>query len=213
METDSHTAPAGDTEERILQAAHRVFLARGVDGARTQDIANEAGVNKALLHYYFRSKERLAETVFSRAARALFPRLAEAITGDGTIEQRVHRFVAVELDFLQSNPYLPGYIVTEIRAHRVRMQALIRAILPVEQMRSVVLAGLQRQLDEEAAAGLVRPMRADDFVVNLISLIVFPFVAAPMLEVMLGLDAPAFGEFIERRKEELADYVMRAMRP
>ena len=62
-----------DTEARILEAAHRVFVRRGVAAARTQEIADEAGVNKALLHYYYRSKEKLANAVFLQAARAMFP--------------------------------------------------------------------------------------------------------------------------------------------
>jgi AcrR family transcriptional regulator len=207
--------PAGapqDTEDRILEAAHRVFLRRGVDAARTREIADEAGVNNALLHYYFRTKERLAETVFTRAAGVLFPRLAEALSSDGTIEERVRRFVAVELDFFEANPYLPGYVLGEMRAHRERMQALVRAVLPVDRLRGVILDGLQAQLDAEAAAGRLRPTRADDFVVNLVSLLVFPFVATPMLEVVLGLDGPAFAALIERRRTDLAEYVLRALR-
>ena len=67
------TAPTrdGDTEQRILYAAHVVFLHRGTAGARMQDIASQAGVNQALLHYYFRSKDRLSEAVFRRAAAQL----------------------------------------------------------------------------------------------------------------------------------------------
>jgi len=205
-------APPPGSEDRILEAAHRVFLRRGVDAARTQEIADEAGVNKALLHYYFRSKERLAETVFLRAAGELFPRLAAALGGGGSIDERVRRFVDLELDFFTANPYLPGYVLSELRARRERMQALIRSALPVDQMREVALSGLQRQLDADAAAGRLRPMRADDFVIDLASLLIFPFVAAPMLEVILGLDEPAFADFIERRRAGLADYVMRALR-
>jgi AcrR family transcriptional regulator len=205
--------PPAETEQRILEAAHRVFLRRGVDGARTAHIAEEAGVNTALLHYYFRSKERLAEKVFARAAGALFPRIAQALAGDGTVEDRVRRFVAVEMEFFQANPYLPGFILSELRRHRERMQALVRSVLPIEEMRATVLTELQRQLDSEAAAGRIRPIRGDDFVVNLVSLIVFPFVATPMLEVILGLDQPAFEAFVQRRKDELADFFMRALRP
>src|SRR6202521_2182169 len=86
-------APDGQTEQRILDAAHVVFLRRGTAGARMQDIATEAGVNQALLHYYFRSKARLSEAVFRRAAQQLFPRVIEVIASEAELEDKVTRVV------------------------------------------------------------------------------------------------------------------------
>src|SRR5690349_12567152 len=106
-----------DTEQRILDAAHAVFLRRGTAGARMQEIADEAGVNKALLHYYFRSKDRLAEAVFGRVMRALFPPLLALLGSDLEIEEKVRRFVAFELDALATNPYVPAYLIAEMNQH------------------------------------------------------------------------------------------------
>src|ERR1700704_1909452 len=96
----SAPAPDGQTEQRILGAAHTVFLRRGTAGARMQDIATEAGVNQALLHYYFRSKARLSEAVFRRAARQLFPTVFEVMASDAELEDKVTRVVQLELDHL-----------------------------------------------------------------------------------------------------------------
>lgn len=208
--TDARSA---DTEQQILDAAHRVFIRRGVDGARTQEIAEEAGVNKALLHYYFRTKDRLAEAVFLRATTRLFPGLMGALMADLPIADRVRQAVDFEMTFLEENAYLPGYILAEMRARPERMQALMREALPVDAMRPRLLSGLQQQLDREAQDGTLRAMKAEDFLVNLIALIVFPFVAAPMLEVILGLDRPGFDAMIERRKTFVADFVLNALRP
>src|SRR5690349_15659112 len=90
----------GDTERRILDAAHVVFMRSGTAGARTQEIAVEAGVNSALLHYYFRSKDRLAEAVFTRAAGELFPAVAGVLMSDLPLEQKVRKVIEVELDRL-----------------------------------------------------------------------------------------------------------------
>src|SRR5687767_15639661 len=87
-----------ETREKILDAAHAVFVRRGTAGARTQEIADEAGVNKALLHYYFRTKERLAEAVFERAARQLFPPLLSTLTSDLSIEEKVERVIQHYID-------------------------------------------------------------------------------------------------------------------
>src|SRR3954468_4682805 len=83
--------PDGDTERKILDAAHRVFLRSGTAGARTQEIAAEAGVNSALLHYYFRSKERLATAVFHRAAGELFPAVARILLSDVSLEDKIRQ--------------------------------------------------------------------------------------------------------------------------
>src|SRR5262252_8411688 len=81
----------GDTERRILDAAHAVFVQRGTAGARMQDIARAAGVNQALLHYYFRSKDRLAEAVFRRTAAQFMPRIIAVMASDVPLEQKVER--------------------------------------------------------------------------------------------------------------------------
>src|SRR5438045_3749059 len=107
----------GDTEQRILDAAHTIFLRSGTAGARMQDIAAEAGVNQALLHYYFRSKERLSEAAFRRAAGQLLPRVIAVMASDVEIEEKVARVVELELDHLSRAPYLPGYIISELTHH------------------------------------------------------------------------------------------------
>src|SRR5437867_7095142 len=90
----------GDTEQRILDAAHEVFVRRGSAGARMQEIAAEAGVNQALLHYYFRTKECLAKAAFERAAMQLMPAVIRTIASDGELEDNVTRIVDLYLDQL-----------------------------------------------------------------------------------------------------------------
>src|SRR5260221_2124635 len=90
----------GDTEHRILDAAHAVFVRRGTSGARMQEIAAEAGVNQALLHYYFRSKDRLSKAAFERAASQLMPAVLQVLTSEADLAAKVARVVELELDHL-----------------------------------------------------------------------------------------------------------------
>src|SRR4051812_36655495 len=117
----------GDTERRILDAAHRVFIRSGTAGARTQEIAKEAGVNSALLHYYFRTKERLAEAVFRRAAAQLMPAVIQVLASDIPLEDKVANVIDVELRQLTTTPYLPGYILSELSHHPERAAQLFSA--------------------------------------------------------------------------------------
>src|SRR5690348_4150048 len=137
-----------NAEDRILDAAHRVFLRRGSAGARTQEIADEAGVNKALLHYYFRSKERLATAVFHRAAARLMPPVIATLASDADLEDKVRRVVEIELDVLLRHPYLPGYIISELTHNPARGKQFLSALsgIPLEEIAAGPLAVLDRQI-------------------------------------------------------------------
>src|SRR5512138_3043144 len=99
----------GRTEQRILDAARTVFVRRGTAGARMQEIAAEAGVNQALLHYYFRSKERLASAVFQQVATRVFPVLLQVLGSEMTLDEKIERVVSLYIENLTPNPFLPVY--------------------------------------------------------------------------------------------------------
>jgi TetR/AcrR family transcriptional regulator len=205
----------GQTEQRILDAAHTVFLRHGTAGARMQDIAAEAGANQALLHYYFRTKARLSEAVFRRAAAQLLPTVINVMASDEELERKVERVVTLELDHLSRTPYLPGYIISELTHHPERIRQLLSAVtgMTPEDIRPRVISKLRQQLTAAVRAGTMRPIEPEQFMVNLISLCIFPFAARPMLETLLGMNQQGFERFIERRREELAPFFLRALRP
>jgi TetR/AcrR family transcriptional regulator len=211
----SAQAKDGDTERLILDAAHKVFLRRGTAGARMQEIADQAGVNKALLHYYFRSKERLAEAVFRRAAMTLMPAVIEILASDLSIEEKVKRVVVIELDVLTGAPYLPAYVIAELNHDPKRAKQLVPIAMghsPAEFVERV-FAKLRAQINAAVKAGEMREIAVEQFVINLLSLCIFPFAAKPMLAVLLGLDGELFQQFIERRKTELVSFFLGALRP
>jgi AcrR family transcriptional regulator len=205
----------GNTEQQILDGAHTVFLRHGTSGARMQDIAAEAGVNQALLHYYFRSKERLSEAVFRRAAAQLLPRVIEVMASAAALEDKIARVVEIELDYLLSAPYLPGYIISELHNHPERVRQLLSAVtgMTPEHVGPRVVTRLRRQLEEGVKEGRFRPIPPDQLIVNLFSLCIFPFAARPMLMAILGMDQPGFERFIAQRRGQLADFVLGALRP
>src|SRR5688572_27113362 len=136
----------GETERRILDAAHTVFLRRGTAGARMQEIAREAGVNSALLHYYFRSKDRLAQAVFHRAAAQLLPAVAGVLASERPLPEKVRATVEIELDRLSSTPYLPGYIISELAHHPERITHFISALTGSQDRKSTRLNSSHSQI-------------------------------------------------------------------
>src|SRR4051812_31113771 len=150
----------GDTEHRILDAAHAVFVRRGTAGARMQEIAAEAGVNQALLHYYFRNKEQLAQAAFERAAKGFMPAVVQVIASDGELEEKVQRIIDLEIGHLARAPYLPGYIIGEVAHHPERAAQLIAAVtgLGPSDLGPRVLGTLRRQILARVRAGAMRPI-------------------------------------------------------
>lgn len=201
------------TEAQLLDAARRVFVRRGVAAARTQEIADEAGVNKALLHYYYRSKENLADAVFIEAAHTLFPQIVATFTSALPLREKIQRAVQLQTDAASANPFLPGFVMCELRTDAARLTRLLHEVLPVEEARARLFAAVQADLDAEAAAGRLRPALAETFLVAFVSVVVFPFAGSHMLEALLGLDADALERLAAWRRAELADTLLRAFAP
>jgi TetR/AcrR family transcriptional regulator len=201
---------AGDdeTRERLLQAAHRVFLRSGTAKARTQEIADEAGVNKALLHYYFGSKAALADAVFAQQAGTLLPRLFGILGApDLSIEQKVRRVVDEQIGFHRANPFLAGFLATELHVEPDRIKRLIAP------HGTPPLAPLDQQLRAAAAAGTMRPMPVEQFVLTLMGALMLPFVMRPMVELYFNLDGDRFDTFLTDRQALLPDFFMAGLRP
>ena len=205
----------GDAEQRILDAAHKVFIRRGTAGARMQEIADEAGVNKALLHYYFRNKSRLADAIFHRVAGGVFARVTEIARSDAQLEEMVRGIIGAYLDQLTRMPYAPGYVLGELNQDPERGRQLIEALgrRPGSDSPQAFLDSLQRRIDERIAAGTIRPISAQQFLTNLVSLCIFPFAGKPLLCAVMGMDDGAFADFIDERRRVLPEFFLNALRP
>ena len=204
-----------DTETRILDAAHAVFMRRGTAGARMTEIAREAGVNHALVHYYFRSKQRLAEAVFRRAIAQFFPAMIGVLASDAPLEDKVRMVAAAQIDMLQNNRYLPGYLLAELNHYPERAEQLLSTMSGTTpaNLRARLFGTLGKQLEDAARSGLLREIRPQEFVLNLVSMIVYPFAARPLVMAIMGMDDATFTAAMEERKQEIPAFFLSALRP
>ena len=201
--------PDQETRDRILDAAHAVFIRKGTAASRTQEIAAEAGVNKALVHYYFGTKAALADAIFERALGTLMPRIFGILADPGRgIEAKVRAIVKEQIDFQSARPYFAGYMVSELHSQPDRISRLM-----MRQGGRIPLDVLRKQLRDGARAGAIRPMSAEQFVANMMGLLIFPFAIRPALCELLGLDATRWRAFIEERRRLLPDFFMAGLRP
>jgi TetR/AcrR family transcriptional regulator len=200
--------PDQETRERILDAADRVFIRKGTASGRTQEIADEAGVNKALVHYYFGTKAALADAIFARALGALVPKIFGILADPAReIEQKIPAIVKEQIDFHTAHPYLAGYMVAELHAHPERIARMMTA------HGRIPLDVLRRQLQEGARAGKLRRIGPEQFVANMMGLLLFPVAIRPALCELLGFDADRWQSFLEERRRMLPDFVMAGLRP
>lgn len=204
-----------DTETRILEGARRVFIRYGTAGARVQDIAAESGVNQALVHYYFGSKEALAERVFLESAGRLLQAIAQVPDPDASLEQLLERFVARYIETVRQTPFLPAYVLAEAHQSPERLDVLMKkaAGTVAHEQAGKMLGFVTAQLAQAVARGEMRPISPVQFLVNLLALVVFPFVARPVLVAGLRFDDAAFEAFLDERQRELPRFILNAMRP
>jgi AcrR family transcriptional regulator len=203
--------PKKDAQARILDAADAVFVRRGTDGARMQEIADEAGVNKALLHYYFRSKAELARAVWLRIATSFVPGILEMMASDLPLDEKIDRFVDVYLTRFARHPYLAAYIIAETSRHPELANAFFSS--GRDQAARRMVETLREQIDREVANGRMAPLKPEQLLVTLAGSCVFPFAARPVVSAALGLGGKTFETFIEQRRKELPPFLKRALRP
>lgn len=204
-------APSPDaleTERRILDAAHRVFLRKGTAAARTQEIADEAGVNKALLHYYFGTKSALAEAVFAHHAGGFLPMFFAILADERReLDTKLRDAVREGIEFHSAHPYVASYLAAELHAEPRRMERMVAAHgRPPLQV-------LARQLDDAANAGRIRRISVEQFVTTLMGAMVMPFVLRPLVAQFLSLEGTRMDDFLVERKTSLAEFILAGLRP
>lgn len=189
-------------EIQILNAAKNVFQKKGMDGARMQEIADEAGINKALLHYYYRSKQQLFEAVFKFAFNLLAPQLNQILNDDSSIENKIRNFTSDYIDFIIKQPYLPSFIIHEInRNPQFIIQLQNNPAFPN-------LDKFKQQVAHEIELKIIQPISAEQLFVNILSLSIFPFVASPLIKAILKLNNEQFQILMNERKKEVADFII-----
>jgi TetR/AcrR family transcriptional regulator len=198
-----------DAKKRILDAADEIFVRRGIDGARMQEIADHAGVNKALLHYYFRSKANLARAVWLRIASSFVPGILEMMASDLSLGDKIDRFVDTYHTTLTRHPYLLAYVISEAARH----PDLVDDFYSSERRQAArgMIDKLREQIDEHLEAKKIAPVSAEQFFVTLASSCLFPFAARPMIAEVLGLGPTGVREFMKRRRRELPTFLKRAL--
>jgi AcrR family transcriptional regulator len=198
-----------DAKARILDAADAVFVRRGIDGARMQEIADRANVNKALLHYYFRSKIGLARAVWVRIASSFVPGVLQMLASDLSLDEKIDHFVDAYHTTLTRHPYLLPFAVAE----SARRPDIVHDFYTVERRKAArrMIGKLREQIDARAKESGTAPVSAEQFLVTLVGSCLFPFAARTMLAEALGMSPTQIQRFMKRRRTELPSFLKKAL--
>lgn len=195
-----------ETEEQILHAAKQVFQKQGFSGARMQAIADEAGINKSMLHYYFRSKDKLFQKVFQASLGEFFPKIIKVLNGEMELDAKIEKLVETYYTMFREHPHLPRFVIHEMNQHPERFQRFMKHSgikIPVRFI---------EQIKREVKLGRIKNIDPRQFIINTIGLCVFPLIAKPMIETVFEMDDKQFNDFLESRKKELPVFILNAIK-
>lgn len=195
------------TEGKILAAAKEVFTRKGFAATRMQEIADVAGINKGLLHYYFRSKNKLFHAVFDEAFGQFALRINEVSAADMPLFEKIEAFVSQYMDTLIANPALPSFVINELNQ---KGEAFVKDLMSREKKPN--LLPLIGQIQMEIQAGRVREVNPFHLVLNMLSMCVFPFIARPLFQGIAQVDDRTYLKLMESRKREVIDFIHNAIK-
>ena len=186
------------TEEKIFRAATEIFEEKGMTGTRMQDIADRAGINKALLHYYFRSKEKLFAAVFDKLAEKMFTRFAGILEKEMPLDEKIEYFFKEHISFLRKNPKLPLFLLGEAD----RDPGLLKKYLGNIDFKKI------RRATKSSGMGKVSDMYFAQMMITIISMSIFPIVARPIFEKILTGQGIDYEDFLDQRIKFSSQVIM-----
>jgi len=200
-----------NTEDKILDAAKDVFQQKGMTGARMQEIADKAGINKSLLHYYYRTKDKLFEKVFEIAFSIFIPKLKEMMSSEKPVFEKVKFFVETYIGLLKKHPYIPSFVINELNRNPGILVKVFEKNVQLKE--NNLIEKFEIQIQKEMEQGIIKSITAQNLIVSIISLCIFPIVAKPVLKgVLFGNNDEEFNAFLEQRTDFVTEFIINSIK-
>ena len=201
---------SGNKEQLILEVAEKLFIERGFTGTKTTEIADEAGVNHALLHYYFRTKENLFNKIFEQKADQLLGSFSISTDDSSSFFEKLKNGIETHFEIISKNPKMPLFILREIVTDKSRKDFILKNLYPVGKE---IYQKFKTAVRNEIQKGVIRPVNPMDLLLNIASLNVFTFVVA---QILFDLDAEEdrkkLNIFLEERKKNNVELIINSLK-
>lgn len=198
-----------NTGQAILKAAEELFLEQGFEQTTTKQIAQRAGCNQALLHYYYRTKDNLFVQIFEEKAKFIATHFLDINSTAQTLEERISQMVELHFELFRKNPRLVPFLLKEVLSDPVRVAPILDKI---KQYMVKIFAKIDEALHEEIEKGAARPVSTLNVILTLVSLDMAPFIIAPVLQRVLDLTDEQLDEQLDKRKPEVVEILLRQIR-
>ncbi|HRG01151.1 MAG TPA: TetR/AcrR family transcriptional regulator [Bacteroidia bacterium] len=203
-----NSIPDNTTEQKIIEAAETVFHEKGFDGARMQEIADKANINKGLLHYYFKSKDALFDAIFNMAIKRMSGNINSILKMEISLDEKIDLIIDSYMNLLLRNSSLPRFVITELNKDSDRF---IKKYLSGEI--SHVFARFIDSVQLEINKGKIKPIDPRHLFMNMLSMILFPFIGKPMIQTLMGVDNNEFNKLMLERREHIKAFIKQAVKP
>ncbi len=197
-------------EDKIVTAAQKLFLQNGFEMTSTTQIAREAGCNQALVHYYFRTKEKLFDAVLGGRIRQALKNFFILDTGEGSFEEKLTRLIEFHYDIVKANSDMVLFLINSLTRNPGILESIIAELgdIPVQTMKS-----FSGELDAEIRAGRIRQVTLHDIILNVISMNAFPFAIKPVFAKVWNRSDTELDSMLGNRKEEVVKTILQGLRP
>ena len=198
-------------EKTILKVAEKLFLQNGYSGTSTTEIAKEVGCNQALIHYYFRTKENLFNSIFEQKFKVFFQNIF--ILNDQkpqTFTEKLKQLIEAHFDLISKNPKLPLLIINELSRKKEHVNSMREKLQNIPEK---LLSELNTGLEIEIAAGRIRSMELRDLIISILSLNISLFLLMPIVEELLPLNGEEKIKLIAHRRKEHVDIILNNLKP
>ena len=198
---------SGNTETAILEAAKKVFTARGFAGARMQEIADEAQINKAMLHYYFRNKEKLFRVILEDTMAMVVEKFGQAVESKGTVMEKFEKIIEAYISNIKENPHMPIFILHELSQNRLEFLETVKS--KIHHLPNFM--EFFQQIQSEQDAGIIKRVPPLHLLLNVMSMCVFPFIVKPVFCNIVEIPEEQFSKLMEERVEVVTNFVKSAL--
>ena len=196
------------TEQIILEAAEQEFLDKGFAGAKTTAIAKRAGVNHAMIHYYFRTKENLFTMVFQQKIRILAESFSQSFNEELSFFDQLKLAIGTHFDFIAANPRLLFFVYGEIITNDRRKKMLVQSVFP--KLKGIVKR-LKDGIDAEVENGTIRFIRPTELLMNIIALNAITFLAMPLLQI-IKRNNNEVEKLLKQRRENNIQFIINGLK-
>jgi len=197
-------------EEKILEAAETLFMEKGFAMTSTTEIAKVAGCNQALVHYYYRTKDRLFEAIFIKKATLFISTILEISDRNDSFQQKLTKKIEAHYDMLVKNQHLPFLLLNEFNTNPKRIHSIKEQL---QEGPKKAFKAFNEELTKEIAAGKVRPIEAMDLIFTILSLNLSSFLLKPVFQLVSGKTDSEYTTYLEKRKKEIVRIILNSIKP